>query len=159
MRRCILQESTLFDLDLGVWHKMLPNTLHIVWPMHLQSFKLLHPTVSEDILLQENTVFDVGLWFEVTQNVAQYPLHHVTYAPAKFEVATSNSLGRDPLQENTLFNLWHKHRPVPSTLCDLCICKVWSCYDQWFRRRHNYKKHDRLTDTQTDVYSPTLVRN
>ena len=73
--------------------------------MHLQSFKLLHPTVSEDILLQENTVFDVGLWFEVTQNVAQYPLHHVTYAPAKFEVATSNSLGRDPLQENTLFNL------------------------------------------------------
>ena len=29
------------------------------------------------------------------QNVAQYPLHHVTYAPAKFEVATSNGLGGD----------------------------------------------------------------
>ena len=32
---------------------------------------------------------------KVIQNVAQYPLHHVTYVPAKFEVATSNSLGGD----------------------------------------------------------------
>ena len=30
---------------------------------------------------------------KVTQNVAQYPLHRVTYAAAKFEVATSNGLG------------------------------------------------------------------
>ena len=29
----------------------------------------------------------------VTHNVAQYPLHYVAYAPAKFEVATSNRLG------------------------------------------------------------------
>ena len=28
-----------------------------------------------------------------TRNVAQYPLHHMTYAPAKFEAAMSNSLG------------------------------------------------------------------
>ena len=28
-----------------------------------------------------------------TLNVAQYPLHHMTYAPAKFKVAMSNSLG------------------------------------------------------------------
>ena len=34
--------------------------------------------------LQENTFFD--LWVKVTQNIAQYPLHHVTYAPAQFEV-------------------------------------------------------------------------
>ena len=27
---------------------------------------------------------------KVTGNVAQYPLHHVTYAPVKFEVNTSN---------------------------------------------------------------------
>ena len=27
------------------------------------------------------------------ENIPQHPLHHVTYAPAKFEVATSNSLG------------------------------------------------------------------
>ena len=30
---------------------------------------------------------------KVAQNVAQYPLHHMTYATAKFEVAMSNSLG------------------------------------------------------------------
>ena len=29
------------------------------------------------------------------QNVAQYPLHHVTYSVTKFEVATSNRLGGD----------------------------------------------------------------
>ena len=34
-------------------------------------------------------IFDLG----VTQNIAQCPLHHVTYAPAKFEVA--NNLGGD----------------------------------------------------------------
>ena len=28
-----------------------------------------------------------------TRNVAQYPLHHMTYAPAMFEVAMSNGLG------------------------------------------------------------------
>ena len=33
-------------------------------------------------------------------NVAQYPLHHVTYAPAKHADATSNSLG-----VNTFFDL------------------------------------------------------
>ena len=27
--------------------------------------------------------------------LSYYPLHHVTYTPAKFEVATSNSLGAD----------------------------------------------------------------
>ena len=30
---------------------------------------------------------------KVTRNVAQYPLHHVTYLATKFEVATSNGLG------------------------------------------------------------------
>ena len=35
--------------------------------------------------------FDLG----VTQNIAQYPLHHVPCAAAKFEVATSNGLGGD----------------------------------------------------------------
>ena len=38
--------------------------------------------------LQENSIFD--LWVKVTQNVAQYPLHHVTYLATKFEVAISN---------------------------------------------------------------------
>ena len=40
--------------------------------------------------LQENTLFDLDLGVKVTQNVAQYPLHHVTYGLAKFDIATSH---------------------------------------------------------------------
>ena len=39
-----------------------------------------HKTVKE-MYYQENTLF-------VIWNVAQYPRHHVTYAPAKFDIAT-----------------------------------------------------------------------
>ena len=61
-------------------------------------------------------------------------------------------------QENILFDLWpwpwgqgHKKcHPVPSTSCDLCTYKVWSCYVQRFRRSYNYKKRDGRTDRQTD---------
>ena len=38
--------------------------------------------------LQENSYFDLGV--KVKGNVAQYPQHHVTYAPAEFDVATSH---------------------------------------------------------------------
>ena len=48
-------------------------------------------------------VFDLD--HGVTQNIAQFPLHHVTYAPSKFEVAISNGLGGDEFKENTLFGL------------------------------------------------------
>ena len=49
-----LQENTLFDLDLGVKvTQNVPSTLYIMWPMHLQSLKLLHPTVKEETHLQE----------------------------------------------------------------------------------------------------------
>ena len=40
-------------------------------------------------------IFDLDLGVKVTQNVSQYPLHHVTYSPTKFEVTTSNGLGGD----------------------------------------------------------------
>ena len=42
---------------------------------------------------QEYTLFDLDpkvKGVKVTRNVAQYPQHHVTYAPAKFDVATSH---------------------------------------------------------------------
>ena len=45
--------------------------------------------------LNENTLFDLDLGVKVTQDYAQYPLHHVTYSDTKFEVAMSNSLGVD----------------------------------------------------------------
>ena len=40
-----------------------------------------------------NSIFDLDLG--VTRNVAQYPLHHVTYPATKLEVAMSNRLGGD----------------------------------------------------------------
>ena len=45
--------------------------------------------------LQEKSIFDLDLGVKVTQNVAQYPLHHVIFSATKFEVAMSNSLTGD----------------------------------------------------------------
>ena len=59
-------------------------------PMYLQSLKLLKSMVKE-MHYQENTLFDPKVkGVKVTQNVAQNPRLHVTYAPAKFDVATSH---------------------------------------------------------------------
>ena len=70
-------------------HKMLPSTLNIMRPMRQQSLILLHPMVKEKTHLKKNTLFDLDLLVKVTQNVAQCPLHHVTYRPTMFEVTTS----------------------------------------------------------------------
>ena len=43
--------------------------------------------------LQESTLFDLDLQVKVTLNVAQCPLHHVTFAPTEFEVTTSKASG------------------------------------------------------------------
>ena len=62
--------------------------------MHLQSLMLLRLMVKE-MHLQKDTVFNLDLRINVTRDVAKNPLHHVSYAHAKFEVATSNGLGGD----------------------------------------------------------------
>ena len=55
--------------------------------MYLQSLKLLRPRVCEEMHLQE--IFD--LTFTKCQgHIKHCPLHHVTYVPAKFEIATAN---------------------------------------------------------------------
>ena len=68
--------------------------------MHRQNLKLLLQKVYEEMHLQENTLFDLDLRAKVTRNVTQYPLHHVIYAPTKFEVGTSNGLGEDTITRN-----------------------------------------------------------
>ena len=55
--------------------------------MHLQSLKLLCPTVKEEMYLQE--IFDLTL-AQNQGNMKHWTLHHVTYVPAKFEAATAN---------------------------------------------------------------------
>ena len=58
---------------------MLPRFLYIMWPIDLQGLRLLHPRVKGEMHLQDNKLFDLDLGDRVTQNVAQYPLHHVAY--------------------------------------------------------------------------------
>ena len=55
--------------------------------------------------LQEITLIDLDPKVKVTRNVAQYPWHHVTYAPAKFDFAHPMVKEKMHLQENTLFDL------------------------------------------------------
>ena len=54
--------------------------------------------------LQESKLYDLDLGVKVTQNVAKYHPHHVTYAPVNFEVAMSNGSGEDSFTR-TLFDL------------------------------------------------------
>ena len=70
----------------------------------------------------------------------------MTFAPAKFETAISNSLGEDAFTRKYIIWSWPSGKghtkccPVPSTSCDLCTYRVWSYYIKSFRRRRIYKK-------------------
>ena len=127
-------------------HKMLTSTLDFMWLMHHQSLKLLNPIVKEKMHLQEKILFDLDLGAKVTQNVAQYPRHHVTYAPPKFDIATSHGWGDDASTRKYIKWPWPSGQghtkccPEPSTSCDLFSYKVWSFYVKRFRRRCIYKK-------------------
>ena len=67
-----LKENTLFyPMTLASRsHEILPSTLYIMRPMHLQRLKLLRTTVNEQMHLQENTVIDLDLGIKATQDVA-----------------------------------------------------------------------------------------
>ena len=54
--------------------------------------------------LQESTLYDLEV--KVTQNVAKYHPHHVTYAPANFKVAMSNGLGEDAFTRKYIIWPW-----------------------------------------------------
>ena len=85
-----------------------------MWHMYLQCLKLLQPMVKE-MRLQENTFFDLDPKVNVAQNVAQCPLHHVTYA-----VTTSKGLRGDAFTRKYI--LWpltlgsRSHKMLPGTI-------------------------------------------
>ena len=122
-----------------------------VWSYYVKSFR--RRSIYKKI---QYLTFDIDLGVKVRQNVAQYPLHHVTYPATKFEVARSNRLGGDTFtRKNIIWSLtltlgsrwpwpWGqghtKSCPVTFTSCDLFSYKVWSCYVKRFRRRCIYKK-------------------
>ena len=100
-----LQENTLVDfwpwpqcLDVQGHTKCVSSTLYIncdlctsiVWNCYIPRLK--RRCIYKKIHYLTLTLLDLGV--KVTGNVAQYPLHHVTYAPTKFEGATSKGLGR-----------------------------------------------------------------
>ena len=79
--------------------------------MHLQSLKLLRQRFRRRSIFKkiQYLTFDLDLGVKITQNVAQYPLHHVTYSATKFEVAMSNPLGGDTFTRNETDAHPHKH--------------------------------------------------
>ena len=137
LSRCIYMKIQYLTLTLGQGHtECCPATSTSydlctckVWSCYVQRFGRI--CINKKI---HYLTFDLGV--KVTQNVAHYPLHHVTYAATKLEVATSNSLGGDAFTRKYIIwpltlTLGHGLRNsclVPSTSCDLCNCKVWICY-------------------------------
>ena len=73
----------------------------------LQSLKLLSQMFKRRYIFKNihNLTFDLGV--NVTRNVAKYPLHHVTYAATKFDVATSNGLEGDTFTRNVIYRRTH----------------------------------------------------
>ena len=45
--------------------------------------------------LQDSKLYNLDLVIKVTQNVAKYHPHHVTYVPVNLEVAMSKDSGED----------------------------------------------------------------
>ena len=137
-----LQENTLFDLDL--WkYCLVPST-----SCDFNLCTLLCPAVYRCIYKKIHYLTSDlhNVYIKVTWNVFQYPLHYVNYAPVKLKLLGS-MVKEMYLQEITLFDT--KCCSVPSISCDLCTCKVWSCYAKHIRRRCIYKKCDRQTHTHT----------
>ena len=62
-----------------------------------------------------------------THNVAQYPLHYVTYAATKFVVGTSNGLGRDKFKGNETNGL--TDRQTDRQTDDGQFCNKINCLD------------------------------
>ena len=162
-RRCIYKKIhymtlTQYVFDQGQCHtkwSAVPSTSRdlctcIVWSCYVDRF--WRKCIYKKILYM---TFDLDLGVNITQNVAQYSLHHVTYAATKIEVATSNGLG-DKFTRKYIPWPWGQGQkkccPVPSTPCDLCSCKFWRCYVKSLRRRCIYKKMHYLTfDLQVKV--------
>ena len=68
MGKCIYKKVHYLTFG-SMSHEMLPSTIYIMWPIHLQSLKGLRTTVKEEMFLQDNTLFDLDLLDKVTQNV------------------------------------------------------------------------------------------
>ena len=91
--RCIYMKIHYLTLTLRSGsHKMLPSTLYIMWPIQIQSLKLVCLTTYEEIIYNKIHYLP---FVKFTRNVAHFPLHHVIYSGTKFQAAISNGLRGD----------------------------------------------------------------
>ena len=67
------------------------------------SCRQIHIFCAKFIISSHLATLAIGSANPVARNVAQYPLHHVTYSATNFEVATSKGLGGDAFTRN--FNI------------------------------------------------------
>ena len=151
---------------------MLPSTLDILWPMYLQSLKLkLLRSKVKEMQYQEGTLL-LYLRVVFTKMLpSQYPRLHVTYTPAKFDIATSHGYKEDaftrkyiiwPWPSGTLFNLWTwpwakvtrnvfqyplHHVTYTATKFEVATS------NRLLRRRYIYKKRDGRTHGRTDGWT------
>ena len=133
---------------------------NIVWWLLITSVKCIHISYKNAILdktrLQsivhhrKYPLFHFWTWplGHGYTNVARYPPHHVTYAPVKFEVATSNGLGDELTRKNiiwplTLTLVTRSHEMLPSTLYFMWPIQVQSLklLRLTFRRRCIWNKY------------------
>ena len=87
------------------YHKILFRTLHFIWPLHLQILSCYVQRCKEPFKRKY-----IG--------AAKYLPHHVTFAPAKFEVTTYTSLGGYAFTRKCIIWPWPcrtKRGPVPTT--------------------------------------------
>ena len=111
-----LQDNTLFDLwpwSFNQGHRKccsVPSTSNDL--CHCKIWSCYVPQLKSLDGFTRKTLFDLfDLNPKVTQYVTQYPLHHVTYGPAKFQVAMCEGFGADAFTRKCI--IW----PWPQTMC------------------------------------------
>ena len=134
-RRCIYKKIhySTFILDPRS-HKMLLRYLYNTWPIHLQGFKLLRPTVTEVMLLQENTLFDLWPW---PWGRGQWHTNCCSVASTSCGIFICKLWGCyvQPLRRRCIYKKIHqttfdldlghtKCCSVPYTSCGISTCKV-----------------------------------
>ena len=154
-------------LDFSRWYtitntSVLSNqSIHKVWSCYVQRFRrYIYKKEHYFTFDLRSRTLTFGQIHKL--NVAQYHLHHMTYASAKFLVAMSNDLGGNAFTRNIWveLDLGPRSREVlPSTSCDLCTCKVWSCYCQWLRRCIYKKIHYFTFDLDPNVKGVKVTQN
>ena len=132
---------------------MLSSAVQIIWPLHLQTLKLLVQLFMRRCIYKNVHYFTIDIGVNATQMVPSilyimWPSHL-----QGFRLLRQAVKGKMHLQENTFstFDLdlrcqgHTKCGSVLSTSCDLFTCKIWCFYVQQFRRRCIYKKIHYLT--------------